>query len=123
MDTRKQSEQDGVLYYVLRGREGDDRRRAPRRPYYRQQFLAPYDGKNPPSAEDFRLLCCHDISSGGFSFFSPDRPTFDQLVVALGRAPFVYMIAQVLHARPVEDEPSGNYLVGCRFLRRLESQG
>ena len=98
-----------------------DRRGQPRRPFPTNQFIAPYLNGKLPTREMFQQVLCHDISSGGFSFLLPQPPAFDSIIVALGMPPNVtYLSGRVVHTS--ESSPNGQsmYLVGCRFLGRVE---
>jgi hypothetical protein len=124
----------------------DERRYQRRRPFAGIQSIAPCDGASMPPASAFRAVQCHDVSEGGFSFLMPVRPDFAMLVAALSAPPSIFhMVCEVAHCTPAvvhrsglverigEDRglrisstsaPSGDvremYLVGCRFLRRIE---
>lgn len=99
---------------------GDDERRdGPRRSYDCIQLLAPYDAHVLPRQEDFRQVQCRDLSPRGFSFLSYRPTTTDHVIVALGAVPFKFFVAKIMHSSPSESEMSQNYLVGCRFVRRL----
>lgn len=110
-----------TLYAILREGKGAERRSRDRRSYRCVQMIAPYDGNRLPVAEEFVHIQCHDISQGGFAFLSTEPPAFDHLVLALGRVPFTFVIAHVLHFVPVEEAGETYYLVGCRFLQRIDA--
>ena len=98
-----------------------DRRNQPRRPFRTNQFIAPCASGELPTREMFRQVPCHDISSGGFSFLLPEPPEFRNIVVALGAPPKVtYLAALVVHTRVHNSGPVPMYLVGCRFIGRVE---
>ncbi len=101
---------------------GDERRDGARRNYACIQLLAPYDANHLPLQEDFRQVQCRDLSPRGFSFVSYRQPTTDHVVVALGTVPFKFFVAKIIHSGLSESELSQNYLVGCRFVRRLTEQ-
>lgn len=100
----------------------DERRTGQRRSYECVQLLAPYDATLLPLQEDFRQVQCRDLSPKGFSFLSYRQPATDHVVVALGAVPFKFFVAKIIHSSPSENESSQNYLVGCRFVRRLTEQ-
>ena len=102
---------------------GNERREGTRRSYDCIQLLAPYDADWLPKQEDFRQVQCRDLSPRGFSFLSHRQPTTDHVVVALGAVPFKFFVAKIIHSSPSENELSQDYLVGCRFVRRLAEQG
>lgn len=101
---------------------GDERREGARRNYDCIQLLAPYDANSLPLQEDFRQVQCRDLSPRGFSFISYRQPTTEHVVVALGTVPFKFFVAKIVHSGPSENELNQNYLVGCRFVRRLTEQ-
>ncbi|MCA9124221.1 MAG: hypothetical protein H6822_34035 [Planctomycetaceae bacterium] len=101
---------------------GDERREGTRRNYECIQLLAPYDANSLPLQEDFRQVQCRDLSPRGFSFISYRQPTTEHVVVALGTVPFKFFVAKIIHSSPSESELNQNYLVGCRFVRRLTEQ-
>jgi hypothetical protein len=120
-----------------------DRRSDQRRPFRTVQQIAGWDGRHFPAREAFFDALCHDLTCGGFSFLSPDRPPFKYLVAAFGKPPEqIFIAAEVRHLVPVLVHASGTFerveeyaapaprsagdrpaetmvLVGCRFLRRL----
>jgi diguanylate cyclase (GGDEF)-like protein len=98
-----------------------DRRGQPRRPFPTNQFIAPYRDGKLPTREMFQQVLCHDISSGGFSFILPHPPEFDSIVVALGMPPNVtYLSGQIVHSRATNPDGQSLYIVGCRFLGRVQ---
>lgn len=101
---------------------GDERRAGERRNYDCIQLLAPYDADSLPLQEDFRQVQCRDLSPKGFSFLSYRQPETDHVVVALGTVPFKFFVAKIIHSSPSENELSQNFLVGCRFVRRLSER-
>ena len=128
-------------------REGDSERRGrPRRPFMTVQRVAPCSGQEVPADEKFFEVQCNDLSEAGFSFFMPDQPEFDTLVVELGVPPnMVYVGAEVMNSNDVllypnrlveriggetdntdrlrldGDSTNGKQmvLVGCRFTHRM----
>lgn len=102
-------------------KNGLERRRNLRVPFPRMQEIAPIvDGKLPDRSR-FLKVRCHDISAGGFSFFLPNTPDFEELVVALGEGDSrKYLTAKVLHARSAEFDGRRMKLVGCAYSGRLE---
>ena len=69
--------------------------------------------------EDFSLVRCHDLSTSGISFYWPTAPKFDHVIVALAaQKGTTRVLAHVVFAGKQPDA-TGEYLVGCRFLRRL----
>jgi hypothetical protein len=98
---------------------GDDRREGTRRSYDCIQLLAPYDADVLPKQDDFRQVQCRDLSPSGFSFIAHRQPTTDHVVVALGAVPFKFFVAKIVHSGRSENTLGEDYLVGCRFVRRL----
>lgn len=98
-----------------------DRRGQPRRPFPTNQFIAPYLNGKLPTREMFQQVLCHDISSGGFSFLLPRPPAFDSIIVALGMPPNVtYLSGRVVHTSASSPNGQSMFLVGCRFVGRVE---
>ena len=110
------------LLQESRGYQVGERRGEPRTKYDCVQLVAPYDGFSMPSQAQFRRAHCRDLASGGFSFFAEQPPEEEQLVVALGSVPFMFFIADVVRVKRADVDLTGSYLVGCRFVRRLETQ-
>ena len=97
----------------------EDRRRTTRRNFVCWQLVAEFNGVNLPPQEDFQLRLCQDISSGGISFLSDERPRSEDLVIALGQIPFIFFhvnFARAVRRRDLEGHP---LLIGCRFIKRL----
>ena len=73
-----------------------------------------------PSISDGITVRCHDISGQGISFFWPSEPDFDHLIISLGNdQDLLFMAAQVMHFKPIDLHGVTTYLVGCRFIRRV----
>ncbi len=103
------------------GAHDGNRRRSDRRSFDCVQLLAFCDGRSPPAQRDFRLARFHDLSPGGFSFFTSEAPQLQFVVVALGSVPFSFFLAQILHVHAVRANVRGPYLLGCRFAKRILS--
>lgn len=99
---------------------GSDRRTNDRRPYECLQLVAPFDGESLPGQDEFRQERCNDLSSKGFSFVSPRRPATPKIVVALGRVPFMFFVAEIVHVHEVPTDFGDEFFVGCSFLNRVE---
>jgi len=123
---------------------GRERRKRDRRPFSTVQRIAPRLTDEIPARTSFFPVRCHDLHEDGFSFLLPRRPTYNALVVVLGRKPQdIYLAAEVRHcsnvllypdnrveritdqSNPVDlnSDRTGAVLmvqVGCRFLERLE---
>jgi hypothetical protein len=98
-----------------------ERRVATRRAYDCVQLAAAYDGETLPAPRDFAHVMCHDLSPSGFSYLADVRPQSRYLIVALGRAPFQFFVAQPVNQRWRESDGRRRLLIGCRFVRRLEA--
>ncbi len=103
--------------------DGRERRQRERHQYNCIQLLADFDGNSMPAQADFRKVNCQDISATGFSYFSPRKPDTDHVIVALGAIPFMFYVAQVMHANPVNNDGMVEYLVGCRLKNRFTRDG
>ena len=120
------SEYDVGLFETITGliREQQTASRQNRRAASRHQFecvqlLAPYDGETLPALEDFRHVLCHDISRSGLSFLAHEKPETNRVVVALGKIPPSFFVAEILHICPTVTSSGHEYQIGCRFLHRL----
>ncbi len=99
-----------------------DRRERLRRAFPYVQRIAPIVDGCLPEPEAFRSVRCRDIAAAGFSYFAPDPPDYQDLVVALGTpASPTFLTARVMHATIVEREGKIVYIVGCRYLSRSEA--
>ena len=93
-----------------------DARREERQPYLREQRAAPYMLGHMPKSEAFQSVQCCDLSSGGVSYLTPDRPKSDMIVITIGdERNLVYRTARVVKVAEVE----GAFRVGCQFTGRL----
>ncbi len=102
-------------------RGGENRRGEDRRTFDCVQLIAPYREGRLPDAAEFRQVRCQDLSPGGFSYLDRDPPEHHQVIVALGRAPFIFVTAKVAHHVPVLRGERTEYLIGCRFTGKLEA--
>ena len=106
-------------FQQLRETPGSDRRQKPRRAYPYIQLIAPMKDDRLPVRSAFSEVLCHDISASGFSFFAPQPPPTDALVVAFGtRNTYTYLKAHVVHCRRTED--GGKFLIGCQYTGRVQ---
>jgi hypothetical protein len=114
LDTQYQTE----IAQAIREMESPaDRRASKRERFSLVQSIAPYFSGEVPAASAFHPVRCHDLSTAGIAFLLPQRPTFEQVVVALGtRANTIYVMARVLRCTP---SPEG-FLVGCSFVKKVE---
>jgi hypothetical protein len=66
----------------------------------------------------FRWTRCNDLCDGGFSFYCQSPPDSADLVLDLSdRDGAGFVLARVCNMRHNGD---GEYIVGCRFVRRLD---
>ncbi len=117
--TRLPDDQD--LQNLLDGAEeseGSERsRRRQRWAYSTIQSMAPCDGYTLPTMSELRPVCCQDLSTTGIGLRLPEKPDFDYVVVTLGDLDSqVHVLARIVHSRPVAE----GYVVGCRFIRKVE---
>lgn len=96
-----------------------NRRCDERQAFERTQLLAPYDGTTLPNSADFLPVFCYDISPSGFSFYAPQRPDYQLVVVALGDIPFRFFVAEIKRSTPSDQKDFMRFLVGCKFVQRL----
>ncbi len=116
---------DARLYSLLHEMDGEpvsrsERRDGERGDYICQQLVAPYSGGPLPDQAEFRHVECRDLSTTGFSFMSDAVPDTDRLVIALGRVPFRFFIAQVVNHKPEMAGGKPSYRIGCRFCQRVK---
>lgn len=99
---------------------GREQRSSPRRPYrYRQRVAPMYEGIKPAKRLFFEVEC-KDISAGGIAFYMNRLPDFETVVLALGKPPTEsYFTARVMRVARAEEQGRIRYLVGCRFLGRI----
>ncbi|HWB13017.1 MAG TPA: response regulator [Pirellulales bacterium] len=92
-------------------------------PYAVQQWVAPHIQGRAPEAEDFVLIECNELHTGGVSFCSPDPCEFDELVVTLGTdGARLFMLARVTGRNLADNWPKERrYLLECEFVRRMET--
>lgn len=99
---------------------GKERRSSPRRGFRYRQAIAPIYAGAMPSPGKFFEVVCEDLSAGGIAFYMEEPPDFEDLVVALGRAPAVnHFTARVVRVLDRQFEGRTMQLVGCRFTGRV----
>jgi len=102
------------------GDQSEQTGRATRYRYETIQFAAPCDNGLPQPA-DFKRVRTLDLSSGGLSYFTEQQRAQRSLVVSLGNVPDLrFFMATIEHSRPVHMYGVPGFVVGCRFLSRLE---
>jgi hypothetical protein len=102
-----------------RGKVVEEKRTRERQDYQCMQLIAEYDCETLPAQAEFRPVLCHDLSSHGFSFWSPQKPNSIDLIVALGNVPFVFMHARIVNTLQDENSSYRGWRVGCEFLARV----
>src|SRR5687767_6625000 len=102
------------------GQQPTDKRKSRRRTYICRQLVAPFDGTRLPQQDEFDWAMFRDVSSSGISFLSERKPTTKQLVVAVGPAPFTFLVVEIVRTTKRDDLASHPYHVGCRILRELD---
>jgi hypothetical protein len=95
----------------------DDRQR---HRYSCLQLVAPYVGGRLPAISEFKQVLCHDLSLSGFSFLADSVPECEQMIVALGKDPFILMAARVVHHSATVIDCVRSEIVGCQFVARIE---
>lgn len=96
-----------------------EHRRAPRHPYSCRQLVAAFDGTRLPEQSEFSWAMFRDISETGISFLSKTRPASKLLVVAVGPAPFSFLVVEVVRTKRRNDLEGRPYHVACGILREL----
>jgi len=115
------SQSESRPFQPLGENRGAELRTSQRRAYQYGQMIAPVYGTTLPTEEDLLQVECRDISAGGIAFLLDQSPDFENLVVALGRAPsLIYFTAKVARVATVEEDERTAYLVGCRFTGRTK---
>lgn len=101
-----------------------DRRRKDRLPFRYKQCLAPILDGRMPTPDMFYEVCCHDLSSRGFSYRSASVPDYRQLLIVLGRkGRLIHVIAEIVHVTPTNIDGEPIFLVGCRYRGRASYDG
>ncbi len=111
-----------LVHHVLEAsktEQDQERRDNKRHQFSCTQLLAPYRDGRMPGQEQFQHIRCHDLSPTGFSFYSAEPYVEKDLIVALGKIPFIFISAEVVHQRPVDLDGEQVLLVGCRFIARI----
>lgn len=96
--------------------DGSVRRRYP---YDCFEMVAPYYD-DEPEPSDTVVVRCHDISRHGVSFFWPEVPDFEDVLVSIGQGGDVtFMEARVRQSKSVYMHDELAFLVGCEFTKRM----
>jgi hypothetical protein len=87
--------------------------------YPQKGLFAAYGNEKSVTHLAFFEVRFYDLSETGVSFLTRQPPLFKYGVVRLGDPPnAIFMLAEVRHCT-ARDDGSREYLVGCRFVRRL----
>jgi len=98
-----------------------DLRSSPRHQYPYRQMIAPIIQCRLPTMGEFTPVECRDLSGSGLSIFLSSPPLFHELVVSLGVPPHQkYCRAEVVHVQQVAKDGDMAYLLGCRFIERVQ---
>jgi hypothetical protein len=89
-----------------------------RRPYHVTQYMAAWDG-TLPRGNQYQEIECNDLSASGMSFFVKELPTSKFLTITLGLEHDLLMLAEVVNHQRWQRGRSLDFLVGCRFTKRL----
>ncbi|MCE9525209.1 MAG: hypothetical protein K8R36_04055 [Planctomycetales bacterium] len=96
-----------------------EQRRARRHTYNCRQLVAPFDGIRLPRQDEFDWAMFNDVSETGISFLAASEPATSQLVVAVGPAPFSFLIVDIVRVVPRDDLEGQPLQVGCTIVREL----
>jgi hypothetical protein len=96
------------------------RRDSPRVAYARLEWVAPWTDGRMPARDKFQEVCCRDISTSGFSYFSTVTPKSKNVVVALGSQSLLKgVVAEVIHVLPIKNDGKKVYAIGCKYTNRV----
>jgi hypothetical protein len=93
-----------------------DQRANLRRKLMQLVHLAPFVDGTFPGSDDFEAVKGYDISEAGIAFYLSHPPTHEEYVVVLGSV----LRPIYVRARVVRVAQKQMYLVGCRFVGRLQ---
>ena len=96
-----------------------DKRKSLRHAYICRQLVAPFDGTRLPQQDEFEWAMFRDVSTSGISFLAESRPGTKQLVVAVGPAPFSFLVVEVVRVSR-RDGLEFPFHIGCRILCELD---
>jgi hypothetical protein len=121
---------DATLFSLVHGvleaerqREAKERREGRRHSYRCLQLIAPLRDGELPDQSMFQPMQCVDLSAGGLAYLTPELPDSQQLIVALGTVPFLFLTAQIVRHERVVREGQATYRVACRFTGRIVDRG
>jgi hypothetical protein len=101
--------------------EQSNRRTGPRHPYRCRQLIGPIVDGRLPSQSQFFHVQCDDLSSGGMAYLADDMVTTDELIIALGTVPFLFLRARILRQEQVIRDGNLVYRIACRFIGRIDN--
>jgi len=104
-------------------RGDSERRKHPRLEFFGTQWIAPFSGGALPGPTAFREVRCLDVSTGGFSFATSERPNYRSILVRfqVGGAP-IYLTARIVDSRPLDSAAERSFRVGCEFTGRFATE-
>ena len=111
-----------AIHQVLEAEQASDaaERRVGRRHSYRCiQLIAPILGGRLPNQSQFQPVQCDDLSSSGLAYLSEEPAESEQLIVALGVVPFMFIKTQVVRHEQVVRGGRAMFRVACRFVSRI----
>ncbi|MGI8981299.1 MAG: hypothetical protein ACR2FY_18895 [Pirellulaceae bacterium] len=97
-----------------------EQRKSRRHVYRCLQLVAPYDGSRLPRQDEFSWAMFKDVSKSGISFLAEAKPATKQLIVAVGPAPFNFLVVEVVRTSKRNDLKNRPFLIACRILRELD---
>lgn len=87
----------------------------------RTQRIAPFINGNFPEPGMFREIDCEDLTALGFTYLVHENPSYDKVLLALGRAEErSYTTASVQNCRNIGTETEPVYRVSCRFTSPVD---
>lgn len=97
-----------------------DRRSRERHSFPTVQMLAPYIGDRLPERHEFREIHCQNISTSGLAYIADEPPQYNRVVIALSTAlTMKYVAASIVHVRQLEGSERPRWIIGCRFIDRV----
>ena len=100
---------------------GNERRNSARFDFHTIQLAASANGDAMPAMPAFKTIRCHDISCGGFSYYSTEKPPTDKVILLLQTGGLRHCIeGRIIYSRPILRSGDLQFLVGCQFTRRVD---
>ena len=87
-----------------------------------RQRMAPYNGKQMPSAAEFQEIHCRNLSREGLSFYSTTSPDWTEAIIELtigGKTSL--WIAKRTTTGPIADGLNAGYHIECKFMQRIST--